>query len=107
MTARPDNLRAFVRVLVAKDRRSLTWVAFVQLMSTITQGLGLLLLVPLLQVAGVGGSGAARTSGGLASLARSLFSPIGVSVTLRSLLVAYVVMVAVTASLNAYASVRL
>lgn len=103
---RPNELRSFVMALTRHDRRSLAWVALVQLLATASQGLGLLLLVPLLEVAGVGGE-EPGVSGGRGGLARSLTGAVGVSPTLRSLLVAYVVIVAVAASLSAYASVRL
>lgn len=88
MSARPSELRAFVSALARQDRRSLAWVALVQLTATATQGLGLLLLVPLLQVSGVGEAGPPSTSGGLAGVARSLLGAVGLSLTLRSLLVA-------------------
>jgi ATP-binding cassette subfamily C protein len=84
----------------------LVWVAFVQLLSTAAQGVGLLLLVPLLEAAGVGGSHPAKAAGGIVGFARSLFGVFGVSLTLRSLLVAYALIVAIGAALNAYASVR-
>ena len=48
-----------------------------------------------------------RRQPALAGIARSLLGAVGVSLTLRSLLAAYVLIVAVAASLNAYASVRL
>ena len=103
-TPRSGELRAFVRALTHQDRRSLAWVTLVQLASTASQGLGLLLLVPLLEVAGVGGG---RATGGLADVGRWLLGTVGVSPTLRSLLVAYVVIVALASSLNAYASIGL
>lgn len=100
------TLGPFVRAVTRQNRGPLVWVAVVQLAATATQGLGLLLLVPLLQTAGVAG-GAAGSSGGLAALARSLLGAVGLAVTLRSLLVAYVVMVAVAAGLSGFASVLL
>jgi len=87
------------------EPRSLAWIALVQLASTAVQGLGLLLLVPLLDVAGVGGRHSA--TGGLANLARSALAAVGVSLTLGSLLVAYVILVAVAALLSVYSTVRL
>jgi ATP-binding cassette subfamily C protein len=99
------ELRGFIEALVRHNPRSLGWVALVQLVSTAVQGLGLLLLVPLLDVAGVGGRHSA--TGGLANLARSALSAVGVSLTLGSLLVAYVILVAVAALLSAYSTVRL
>jgi ATP-binding cassette subfamily C protein len=104
-TAPARELRAFVGALLRHDRRSLAWAAFVQLVATATQGLGLLLLVPLLDVAGVGGRHSA--TGSLANLARSALATVGVSLTLGSLLVAYVILVAVAAILSAYSTVRL
>ncbi len=107
MSALRSEFRSFLRALTHQNRRSLAWVALVQLAATATQGLGLLLLVPLLEVAGVGDGGQGATSGGLAGLARSLLGTVGMSLTLRSLLFAYVVIVAVAAALTAYASVQL
>ena len=107
LNTHPGEVRTFVRALTSQNRRSLAWVALVQLAATATQGLGLLLLVPLLEVAGVDGGGQPGASDGLAGLAQSLLGIVGLTPTLRTLLVAYVVIVAVAASLGAYASVRL
>jgi ATP-binding cassette subfamily C protein len=104
-TASAGDLRGFVGALIRHNRRSLAWAALVQLVATAIQGLGLLLLVPLLDVAGVGGRHSA--TGGLADIARSALATVGVSLTLGSLLVTYVILVAVAALLSAYATVRL
>ncbi|MHB8467266.1 MAG: ABC transporter ATP-binding protein [Acidimicrobiales bacterium] len=96
-------MRPFVRTLAADDPRRLAWVVAVQVVAALAQGVGLVLLVPLVQVAGVSHASA----GGLVGIARSIFAAVGVALTLRALLVVYVVLVAVTAALNAYESVLL
>jgi ATP-binding cassette subfamily C protein len=62
----------------------------------------LLLLVPLLQLAGV-----SHPSGALFKAARAVYGALGLSLTLRNLLVTYVVIVAMAAGLNAYQNVVL
>jgi ATP-binding cassette subfamily C protein len=63
-----------------------------------------LLLVPLLEVAGVS---KASSAGGLVHLARSALGAFGVPLTLGALLVTYVLVIALAAVLTAYQSVML
>jgi len=100
-------LRSFASAVAGYDRRSLAATALLQLAATVAQGVGLLLLVPLLEVAGIGDGRTATPTSGVAGIAASLLGTVGVSLTLRSLLTAYVLIVAVAASLQAYASVRI
>jgi ATP-binding cassette subfamily C protein len=79
-------------------------VIFLQVAVSLTQGAAALLLLPMLQVAGVGHS--ART-GGLLGMARSVFAAFGVPLTIVWMLVGYVTLVAVAAVLNAYQTVEL
>jgi ATP-binding cassette subfamily C protein len=103
-----SQLRVLVRAMINQDRRSLVWVAAIQLVSTATQGIGLLLLVPLLDLAGVGGRPAATTSGSsLVQFARSFLGVFRIPLTLPALLVLYAITVAVAAALNGYSTVRL
>lgn len=98
------RLGPFIRALVADNPRRLVWVIAVEIAAALTQGVGLLLLVPLLEVAGV-----SRTSsaGGLVKMARDGLGAIGLPLTLGSLLVTYVLVVALAAGLGAYQSVLL
>ena len=93
----------FAATLARANRTKLIWVTAVQSAATATQGIGLLLLVPLLSEAGVGG----RSTGGIARYWQLVFGTVGLAVTLRSMLAAYVVIVALTAALSNYASVLL
>jgi len=79
-------------------------VIFLQVLVSLTQGAAALLLVPMLQAAGVGHSAGA---GGLLGMARSVFAALGIPLTLVWLLVGYVTLVAVAAVLNAYQTVEL
>lgn len=98
------RLRPFVSALVAHSPRRLAWVIIVQVVVALTQGVGLLLLVPLLEVAGVS---KASSAGGLVHLARSALGAFGVPLTLGALLVTYVLVIALAAVLTAYQSVML
>jgi len=104
-TASPlGRLRPFAAALIAHSPRRLAWVIAIQVAVALTQGIGLLLLVPLLEAAGVS---KASSAGGLVELARNSLGALGVPLTLGALLVTYVVVVALTAVLTAYQSVRL
>ncbi len=100
----PGRLRPLLSALAAEDPRRLGWLMVVAVLAAIGQGLGLLLLVPLLVVAGVSGSG---SSGGLVGVTRDALAAGGVPLTVRAMLVVYVVVVAVAAGLAAYQSVLL
>jgi len=72
----------------------------VSVVAAVGQGVGLLLLVPLLDVAGV--SRTASSTG----LTRRVFADAGLSLTIESMLVVYVLVIAVVATLNAYQTVQ-
>jgi ATP-binding cassette subfamily C protein len=94
-------MKAFVTSFARYDRLRLAWVTGVSVVAALAQGIGLLLLVPLLEVAGVGHP----TSGGITGATRHWFAQIGVTLTLRSILVAYVAVIAVVAAIGAYQTV--
>jgi ATP-binding cassette subfamily C protein len=98
------RLRPFLAALVAENPRRLAWVITVQVISALTQGVGLLLLVPLLEVTGVSKG---SSTGGLARRAREVFGTLGIPFTLGAILVVYVAVVALAAALAAYQSVLL
>jgi ATP-binding cassette subfamily C protein len=100
--ARAGVLRPFLATLLGYNRRRLVWVILIQSVASATQGIALVLLVPLLEVAGV-----SHPSGRIVALARDVFRAIGLTLSLRTILLVYVVLVAATASLNAYQSVLL
>ena len=99
---RTRSLRRFVAALVANDRRRLAWVVTVQLVTALTQGIALLMLVPLLTVAGVGTG--PDSAGRSVDLARDVFEALEIQLSLRTMLVAYVLVVALGACLTAYQS---
>src|SRR5664279_1364197 len=96
--------RSFVAAIARADGRKLAWVTFVQIVATAGQGLGLLLLVPLLAVAGVS---QAESSNKVTGWWRSTLSAVGIPATLPAVLSVYVVTVLASAALSAYASVLL
>jgi ATP-binding cassette, subfamily C, bacterial len=98
----PTRLRPFIATLAADNPRRLAWVIAVEVTTALTQGIGLLLLVPLLEVAGVSRHAEA---GGIPDLARHVFGAVGLPLTLTTILVAYVVLTAATAALFAYQTV--
>src|SRR6202042_3523159 len=103
-SAASGRLRPFLAALAAENPRRLAVVITVQVITALTQGVGLLLLVPLLEVTGViRGSSA----GGLARRAREVFGALGIPFTLGAILAAYVAVVALAAALAAYQSVLL
>jgi ATP-binding cassette subfamily C protein len=88
-----EGFAAFAGALARHGRGRLA-VAFVLAVGTsLTEGLGLLLIVPLLSLAGISGS----SSGLLDELAEHLLAPIGVRPTLGSVLLLFVAVVAVRA----------
>jgi ATP-binding cassette subfamily C protein len=100
----PTRLRPFIAALAADNPRRLAWVIAVEVTTALTQGIGLLLLVPLLEVAGVSRH---ADAGGIPGLARHVFGAVGLPLTLTTILVAYVVITAATAALSAYQTVLL
>src|SRR5438093_11502073 len=97
------TLRRFLVALARDDPPRFAWALLVQCAAALTQGFGLLLLVPILQVAGVGEA----HSGGVGHLARSALEAVGIPLTLRWMLVAYVAIIAAAAALTAYQTVLL
>jgi ATP-binding cassette subfamily C protein len=97
-------LRSFIATLVRYNPSRLAWVLVVSVGAALGQGVGLVLLVPMLEVAGVGKQ---SSSGGLTGTARRAFGDVGLSLTIRTMLVAYVVVIAIVAVLSAYQSVQI
>lgn len=86
---------------LARDRPArLVWATVVEVAAALTQGVGLLLLIPLLHLAGVGDTSAPGWAQGAFEAAR-------VPLTLPSMLVLYVLLVGATAGLTAYSNVLL
>jgi ATP-binding cassette subfamily C protein len=102
--AAAGRIGPFLAALASDNPRRLAWVLTVQVITALTQGAGLLLLVPLLEVTGVSRGSAA---GGLASRAREALGALGIPITLGAMLAVYLGVVAVTAALSAYQSVLL
>ena len=98
------GFRRFVATLAAADRRRLLLVTALQVVAAASQVLGLFLLIPLLVAAGVAPG---ESTSGVTQFFESALDVIGVTLTLRSLLVVYVITVALAAALNAYATVML
>jgi ATP-binding cassette subfamily C protein len=90
--------------LAAGNPRRLAWVLTVQVIAALIQGVGLLLLVPLLELAGVS---RASSAGGLMARAREAFHALGIPLSLSAMLVVYVAVVAMAAALTAYQNVLL
>jgi hypothetical protein len=100
----PARLKPFLIALRAYNPQRLAWVIVLQLAASLSQGVAALLLVPMLELAGVGHS---ADAGGLLGFTRRIFAAFGVRLTLGSMLVVYVGVVAVAAALNAYQTVEL
>jgi ATP-binding cassette, subfamily C, bacterial len=100
----PGDLRLFLRAMLQHDPRRLVRVILLQLAASLTQGVAALLLVPMLELAGVGHSASRR---GLLGLTRRVFAVFGLKLTLTSMLIVYVGVVAAAAALNAYQTVEL
>jgi ATP-binding cassette subfamily C protein len=94
----------FLVALAAGNPRRLAWVLTVQMIAALIQGVGLLLLVPLLELAGVS---RASSAGGLMARAREAFHALGIPLSLSAMLVVYVAVVTVAAALTAYQNVLL
>jgi ATP-binding cassette subfamily C protein len=87
-------LIAFVRALWREHRRPMTLVAVLTVVLMLTEGIGLLLLVPVLRGAGVD----AGAGSGAAGLADRLLGALGVPATLEAALAVVVVLVALRAA---------
>jgi len=94
----------FLAALAAGNPRRLAWVLTVQVIAALIQGAGLLLLVPLLELAGVS---RAASAAGLMARAREAFHALGVPLSLSAMLVVYVAVVTMAAALTAYQNVLL
>lgn len=94
-----ESLRAFMGVLFRHQPRRLALIILVQVVSSVCQSIGLLLLIPLLGTVGVG------AHSGLAHTIRGVFHFFGLRPTLVTVLVAYVALVALTAPLSMVQSV--
>ena len=99
---RSDSLRLFLRAMLHYHPRRLAWLIVLQLAASLAQGVATVLLVPTLELAGVGHS---TRSGGLLGATQQVFAAFGVRLTLGSMLVVYVAVVAAAAALNAYQAV--
>jgi ATP-binding cassette subfamily C protein len=97
-------MRRFLSTLARNDPVRLAWALIVLSAAALSQGIGLLLLIPILEIAGVG---SVHSSGGAAGLIRSAVEAVGVPLTLPALLIVYVGVVAVAAALGAYQTVLL
>ncbi len=95
----------FLAALAEDNPRRLAWALTVQVVTALTQGAGLLLLVPLLEAAGVGR--APTAAGGVTRFAQDALGVLGVRPTLITALAAYTGVVALAASLTAYQNVLL
>ncbi len=90
------GFRAFLNALIHERPRRLALVIALELAAGLGQGIGVLLLVPLLGAVGVSSSGSA------ARWTRHVFATLGIKPTLVTVLGIYVAVTAATASLNAY-----
>jgi ATP-binding cassette subfamily C protein len=102
---RRAGLFRFLAALAADNPRRLAWVLAVQVIGALTQGIGLLLLVPLLEVAGV--SRGSSSAGAVGGRAQEAFGALGIPLTLPAVLIVYAAVVAVAAALAAYQNVLL
>lgn len=83
------NLSSFVSLLALAPRGQIFWLGALTLLSCLTDGIGLLLLVPLLDV--LTNSASAETESSFASILRQIFASVGMPLSLSSILVLYVV----------------
>jgi len=100
----PGRPAPFLRALGRHDPARLAWVIALQVAASLGQGVAALLLVPILELAGIGHS---SQSGGWLGVTRRIFAAFGLRLTLASMLVVYVGIVGVAAALNAYQTVEL
>jgi ABC-type multidrug transport system fused ATPase/permease subunit len=96
-------LMAYLRLFIRFGKRKL-WVSLaLMILLGFTQGIGLLMLVPLLRIIGVGDS--AEGGGQEFSFIRDFFHETGIPLTLPVVLVLYFLLVVVQASATYYQSV--
>lgn len=95
----------FLAALATDHPLRLAWALIVQAITALTQGAGMLLLIPLLEAAGVGRAPA--VAGEVARLTREAFGAFGVRLTLITALTAFTTVVVLAAALTAYQSVLL
>ena len=97
------TLRSFVGALVGEASWKLAYVLLLTVCVTLTEGVGLLMLVPLLQVVGLDmGGGAAGRIGGFIT---SIFDTVGARPTLILVLVLYVLVISARAFLSSWQTV--
>jgi ATP-binding cassette subfamily C protein len=93
------GFRQFVAALVRERPGRFVWVIAVQVVASLGQLAGVLLLIPLLAAVGVG------TSSAIAHTARHVLAAVGLKPTLLTVLTIYVVVTAATSALGAYQTV--
>ena len=98
------TLRRFAAALIAIAPLRAAETVLVTLVLSATEGIGLLLLIPLLQLVGVGDSQQGVLSGGVAML-RVAFNTVGLPLSLGVVLVVYVVTVGLQSLLQRRAGV--
>ena len=98
------TLRRFAAALIAISPRYVAETVLVTLVLSATEGIGLLLLIPLLQLVGVGDPQQGVLSGGVAML-RVAFNAVGLQLSLGVVLVVYVVTVGLQGLLQRRAAV--
>ena len=91
-----NNLREFVKAYLAGRKRSFALVGLLTLLLGATEGVGLLLILPMLEIMGAG-------DGGSTSRISQLFQAIGLPRDLVFLLVVFVVLVSIRAVLTRFA----
>jgi ATP-binding cassette, subfamily C, bacterial len=97
------TLRSFVGALVGEAPWKLAYVLLLAVCVTLTEGVGLLMLVPLLQVVGLDmGGGAVGRIGGLIS---SIFETVGAQPTLTLVLGLYILVIGVRAFASSWQTV--
>src|SRR3954471_5337516 len=99
----PAGAALLFGVLWRHNARQLAWVTTIQVGAAAGQGVGVLLLVPLLQAAHVAKG---SSTNGIAQAARNLFDGLGIHPTLATALIFYVGVAGTAVALSAYASVR-
>jgi ATP-binding cassette subfamily C protein len=94
-----QSVRDYIRALAGVGRWRLRWTLALMVLAPVTEGLGLALLIPTLQIAGVS-VGAHSEAGRFAAIVRAALGALGLRPTLALMLVLFVTIVAVRALLN-------
>lgn len=82
------NLSSFVSLLARAPRGQVVWLGALTLLSSLTDGIGLLLLVPLLDI--LTNAASADTGSSYSSFLRRIFATVGLPLNLSSILLIYV-----------------